>query len=173
MATDPAEPSRKTKKNLPVWLLVTILVTLAVGVVIGLLLQNVLSSQQVSLSGPGLISFVFTVALGASAIILAIITMFLSRQAEDALIKRSDEGIRLQTDVFVRTTEVLSTIQTSTGVTEKRLEDLITGRANIIAQEIIDKPFRGKSELDDETIEKLKRGSRCYLEIRTPSLSEQ
>ena len=156
MTNEHIQPLPKEKTTLPIWLLTTILITLVIGGVAGLLLQNVLSSHQFSLSGPGLISFVFTVALGAASIILAIITMILSRQAEDALVRRSDEGIRLQSDVFVRTNEVLSKIQASTGVTEKRIEDIISGRTNIIAQEVLEKSLHGRLELDGQTIEKLK-----------------
>lgn len=154
--TSSVEPKPKNKTELPIWLLTTIFITLIVGVIAGLLLRNMFSSHQVSLSGPGLISFVFTVALGAASIILAIITVILSRQAEDALIRRSDEGIRLQSDVFVKTNEVLSKIQASTGVTEKRIEDIISGRTNIIAQEVFEKSFTGKRDLSEQTIEKLK-----------------
>jgi len=156
LTTNPEELKMKTKTALPIWLLTTIFITLVVGVVSGLLLRNMFSSHQVSLSGPGLISFVFTVALGAASIILAIITMILSRQAEDALTRRSDEGIRLQSDVFVKTNEVLSKIQASTGVTEKRIEDIISGRTNIIAQEVLEKSFPGKRDLSEKAIEKLK-----------------
>jgi hypothetical protein len=157
MSEEATEQSVKEKKSVPVWLLTTVLVTLIIGVVAGSIAQNVLSKQQVSMSAPDLISFVFTVALGAASIILAIITIVLSRKAEDALIRRSDEGIRLQNDVFVRTNEVLSRIQSSTGVTEKRIEDIISGRTNIIAQEVLDKSLHGKPELRGPAFDKLRQ----------------
>ena len=145
-------PQRYTSK-VPVWLLLTIGLVLVVGIVCGLLLNNFLDSKQITFGTESLISFVFTIALGAAAIILAVITIVLSRFSEDALTQRSDEGIRLQTEVFAKTTEVLSRIQASTGVTEKRIEDIISGRY-VIAQEVISKTLpesrlgMGKEQVD-------------------------
>lgn len=142
--------------HIPTWLLVTVLIAFAFGLTAGLMLQTILLKDQVTLSPVSVISFVFTVALGGASIILAIITMALSRQAEEALTRRSDEGIRLQNDVFVRTNEVLSRIQTSTGVTEKRIEDIISGRTAVIAQEVLDKSLHGKSRLSSDVVERIK-----------------
>lgn len=144
-------------RQIPIWLLATVLITFIVGVVVVLLVQSILLKNQLTLSPVAVISFVFTVALGAAAIILAIMTTILSRQAEEALMKRSDEGIKLQNDVFVRTNEVLSKIQASTGVTEKRIEDIISGRTSIIAQEVLDKSLHGETALSGEMLERLKK----------------
>ena len=145
-------------KAVPVWLLVTILVTFVLGFILGLIAVNFLSDNQMRCSTASIGSFVCTGAVGAAAIILAGITIVLSRSAEDALVKRSDEGIRLQNEVFVRTSEVLSKIQASTGVTEKRLEDIISGRTAVIAEKTFEKSFpSGEGELSKESEDRLKK----------------
>lgn len=145
-------------KSVPIWLLITVALAFIVGLVCGLLLVNVLAGSQTSLSTTSIISLTFTVALGAASIILASITIVLSRSAEEALIRRSDEGIRLQNEAFVRTNEVLSKIEASTGVTEKRLEDVIAGRTSLIAEEAFEKSVgKGEMSLSQETEERLKK----------------
>jgi len=157
LSTETIDKSQKSMAKMPIWLLLTIGLVLVVGLVCGLLLNNFLDSKQITFGTESLISFVFTIALGAAAIILAVITIVLSRFSEDALIRRSDEGIRIQTDVFAKTTEVLSRIQASTGVTEKRLEDIIAGRTTVIAQEAISKNLPGsQSGMNKAQIDKLR-----------------
>lgn len=46
------------------------------------------------------------------------------------------KGIRLQNEVFVRTTDALQRIESSTGVTEKRIEDIISGRVGDLSHQI-------------------------------------
>jgi len=149
MIEEESEALDRKRLSVPIWLLITICITFLIGLVAGLVINKLLSPEQISFSTVALISFVFTVALGASAIILAVITIVLSRNAEDALIRRSDEGIRLQNDVFVRTSEVLSKIQASTGVTEKRIEDIIAGRTGPLVEEAV-----AKSKLDEAGVSK-------------------
>ncbi|MGB7060861.1 MAG: hypothetical protein WBF13_00730 [Candidatus Zixiibacteriota bacterium] len=155
--TDKEQKSRSVK-SVPVWLLITVALAFAVGLVSGLVIMNLTTASGRTLSTTSIIAFTFTVALGAAAIILASLTIVLSRSAQDALIKRSDEGIRLQNDVFVKTSEVLSTIQASTGVTEKRLEDIISGRTGVIAQEVFERSFpKGETSLSLEAEDRLKK----------------
>lgn len=143
---------------IPSWLLITVIISLIVGFVAGFILNNLLVEKQLTFSTASVISFVFTVALGGCSIILAIVTTILSKQAETSLVRRSEEGIKLQTDIFVRTNEVLSKIQSSTGVTEKRIEDIISGRTAIIAQEVIDKSMpMGAERFTAEFQEKIKK----------------
>jgi len=152
------EQESRSVKSLPIWLLITVGLAFVVGLVSGLVIVNLTTASGTTLSTTSIISFTFTVALGAAAIILASITILLSRSAEDALIKRSDEGIRLQNDAFVRTSEVLSKIQASTGVTEKRLEDIISGRTGVIAQEVFERSFpMGETSLSLEAEDRLKK----------------
>jgi|GEM_PF-6245047 len=127
---------KKNAASIPVWVVIIVIIALAVGIIAGTVGMSIFAKQQMLFTTSSIISFVFTVALGAAAVILAIITIVLSRHAEDALVRRSDEGIKLQQDVFVRTNEVLSTIKASTGVTEKRIEDIISGRVGDISHQI-------------------------------------
>lgn len=157
MTTKNNEEIRKKRLQLPVWLVITVAITLVLGLVGGLVISKLLSQRQISFSVVSLISFVFTIALGAAAVILATITIVLSRHAEDALIRRSDEGIKLQNEVFVRTSEVLSKIQASTGVTEKRLEDIISGRTAPIVQEAVAKSKLAEAGLDKQAIDKISK----------------
>jgi len=157
MTTKTNEEIRKKGLQLPVWLVITVAITLVLGLVGGLVISKLLSQHQISFSVVSLISFVFTIALGAAALILATITIVLSRYAEDALIRRSDEGIKLQNEVFVRTSEVLSKIQASTGVTEKRLEDIISGRTTPIVQEAVAKSKLAEAGLDKQVIDKISK----------------
>lgn len=60
------------------------------------------------------------------------------------MIARSDESIRLQNEVFVRTTDALQRIESSTGVTEKRIEDMISGQAGLISQRVADRAVTDK-----------------------------
>jgi hypothetical protein len=125
------------------------------GVVV---VQGLLSRAEVSLSVRELVPFVFTIALGAASVTLAAVAMAMSRSAEDALVRRSDEGIRLQTETHVRTNEVLSQIQASTGVTEKRIEDIIAGRTGVVAKEVVarslEKAGTPVSDVDADAISK-------------------
>ncbi len=157
MTTKTDEEIREKRLQLPVWLVITVAITLVLGLVGGLVISTLLSQRQISFSVVSLISFVFTIALGSAAIILATITIMLSRYAEDALIRRSDEGIKLQNEVFVRTSEVLSKIQASTGVTEKRLEDIISGRTTPIVQEAVAKSKLAEAGLDKQVIDKISK----------------
>ena len=157
MTTATNEEIRKKRLQLPVWLVITVAITLVLGLVGGLVISTLLSQRQISFSVVSLISFVFTIALGSAAIILATITIVLSRHAEDALIRRSDEGIKLQNEVFVRTSEVLSKIQASTGVTEKRLEDIISGRTAPIVQEAVAKSKLAEAGLNKQVIDKISK----------------
>lgn len=157
MIEEESEGLDRKRLSVPIWLLITICITFLIGLVAGLVINKLLGPEQISFSTVALISFVFTVALGASAIILAVITIVLSRNAEDALIRRSDEGIRLQNNVFVRTSEVLSKIQASTGVTEKRLEDIIAGRTVPLVQEAVAKSKLDEAGLSKDAVDKISK----------------
>lgn len=100
------------------------------------LLQNSLAPGALSFSTPELINFVLSVLLSGAAIVLAISAIILGKVSERAMIQRSDESIRLQNEVFQKTTDALQRIESSTGVTEKRIEDMISGRAGDLSQKI-------------------------------------
>lgn len=157
MTSSSAHAPASRGPRVSLWAIAAVAVSLTVGLAAGLSIRNLLSAEEIHFSTAGIVSFVFTVALGGSAIILAVITIVLSRGAEDALIRRSDEGIRLQNDVFVRTNEVLSRIQASTGVTEKRIEDIIAGRTSVIAAEVVEKSLPAESGVSKQFIEKISK----------------
>jgi hypothetical protein len=106
----------------------------------------------------------------------------LGKFSEDALIRRSDESIRLQNDVFLKTTDALQRIESSTGVTEKRLEDIVSGRVGAISQsiaEIATSQPRGKSPRDLEEqirksiLEELRPAASVSREMRQAAFEEQ
>lgn len=150
-----------------------VVIAFGIGFVIALFLQNFLAKQDITLTTQQLILLVFTVAVGAASVILAVVAIVISRKAEESLTRRSEEGIRLQNEVFLRTNEVLSKIQTSTGLTEKRLDDIITGRAGVIAQAALDKSL-GMPEpiLTKEMAQKIKEDlARSIKEELVPLIS--
>lgn len=98
--------------------------------------QNIGTGGALSFSTPELISFVLSVLLSGASIFLAVSAIALGKFSEQAMIQRSDESIRLQNEVFQKTTEALQRIESSTGVTEKRIEDIISGRVGDLSQKI-------------------------------------
>ncbi len=109
----------------------TIVITVAafvLGIVSVFLINNLFAKEQIVWSTGALLSLVSTVALGAASVTLTWVAHRISRDSEEKLM-----------DVFLKTNEALSSIQTSTGVTEKRMEDLISGRASVFAAEVMER----------------------------------
>ncbi len=119
--------------------LVTVAISLVIGGVGAMVLRNALESEAIAFSTPALITLLFGISLSLASIVLAIAAISLGRNSESAMTRRSDESIRLQNEVFTKTTEALARIESSTGVTEKRIEDIISGRAGIISDRITEK----------------------------------
>lgn len=115
----------------------TVIFAFSLGVIAALLVSNSQTPSVISFSTTELIGFVLSVILSGASIVLAISAIALGKSSEKSVIERSDESIRLQNEVFVRTTEALQRIEASTGVTEKRIEDIITGRVGDISQKIV------------------------------------
>jgi len=122
-----------------------IVFSFSLGLIGALLISNSQSASTTSFSTTELIGFVMSVILSGASIVLAISAIALGRSSERAVIDRSDESIRLQNEVFVRTNEALQRIEASTGVTEKRIEDIITGRVGDISQKIAGLASEGAS----------------------------
>src|SRR6266851_9041264 len=76
-----------------------------VGVVLSLVYKNAQASETISFSTASLITFLFGIALSAASIVLAVAAITLGKASEQAMIRRSDESIRLQNEVFIKTTE--------------------------------------------------------------------
>lgn len=98
--------------------------------------QNITGNDVLTFSTPELINFVLSVVLSGASTLLAVAAIALGKFSEQAMIQRSDESIRIQNEVFQKTTEALQRIESSTGVTEKRIEDIISGRVGDISQKI-------------------------------------
>ncbi len=107
-----------------------------VGIIVALLFSNASISTPTTFSTTQLIGFVLTVILSGASIVLAISAIALGKSSEQSVIQRSDESIRLQNEVFQKTTDALQRIESSTGVTEKRIEDIISGRVGDLSQKI-------------------------------------
>jgi hypothetical protein len=123
-----------TYSNIGIGLLIFIL-----GIVATLIFQNFSTGEKITFSTASLVSFLFGIALSAASIVLAIAAITLGKVSERIMIERSDESIRLQNDVFVKTTEAFQRIESLTGVTAKRIEDIIAGRAGDISHKLAGK----------------------------------
>lgn len=122
-----------------------------------MIIENYLLSEKVEFDTLGLLGFVFSIIFAGASIVLAITAISLGRSSEMAMINRSEKSIELQNEVYIKTTETLKKIESSTGVTEKRIEDIIAGRVGDIASKLVDdKIVVGK---DKEILEKELRRS--------------
>ncbi|WP_340004434.1 hypothetical protein MHH52_21885 [Paenibacillus sp. FSL K6-0276] len=110
-------------------------ISFLLGIICLIIIQNI-NSEEVVLGTTEIINFVFSVALSTASIILAITAIYLGKSSEKVMVNRSDDSIRLQNEVFRLTTEALNRIQSSTGVTEKRIEDIISGRVGDISTKL-------------------------------------
>lgn len=108
----------------------------SLGFISALLLANTQQNETTNFSTTELIGFTLSVVLSGASIVLAIAAIALGKSSEQAVIRRSDESIRLQNEVFTKTTEALQRIESSTGVTEKRIEDIISGRVGDISHQV-------------------------------------
>jgi len=154
-----------------------LILVFVLGLIIALLLQNTKTDAQTTFTTTELIGFVLSVILSGASIVLAVSAIALGKSSEQAVIKRSDESIRLQTDVFIKTTEALQRIEASTGVTEKRIEDIISGRVGDISHSIAELTSRSRKgaalsqdELEKEIRESILSGVR---EKRSPEDEEK
>ena len=141
-----------------------------------LLFMNTFDAGQVTFSVTGIISFVFGIALSAASIVLAVAAITLGRASERATTERSDESIRLQNEVFAKTTEALSRIESSTGVTEKRIEDIIAGRAGAIAERLVEHRqigSRSREEIEREIRESVRSELPASLRMQIEPKSKE
>jgi hypothetical protein len=124
---------------------VAIIVSLLVGAVATLITVKVTNVSTETFTASELITFIFGAVLSAASIVLAISAISLGRLSEQAMIERSDESIKLQNEIYAMTTDALGRIESSTGVTEKRIEDIISGRAGAISDRIVDRLIEDRS----------------------------
>jgi len=107
----------------------------ALGCLTAWLFRFFFSGTPVSLSAEAFVSLVFTVAVGAASLVLAVLAINFGRLSERIITERADKSIdiqmrlfekslALQTQLFDKTMSTLEAIGRSTGVTEQRLGDL-------------------------------------------------
>jgi hypothetical protein len=129
---------KSTKKNSVSYsTLFIIIISIFIGVFATLFIIKTFDIKPESFTVAELITFLFGIALSAASIVLAIAAISLGKASEQIMINRSDASIKLQNEVFLQTTEALQRIESSTGVTEKRIEDIISGRAGAISDKIV------------------------------------
>lgn len=124
------------KWNVSLAQLTMALVWLFLGAALAELVRNISGAEKVTFSTTELVGFVLSVVLSAASIVLAIAAIWLGKISELSMVRRSDESIRMQNEVYIKTTEALKRIESSTDVTEKRIEDIIAGRAGDISHRI-------------------------------------
>lgn len=107
-----------------------------VGLIVGLFAIGAQSSAATSLTPMALIGFVISVLLGGASIVLAVVAISLGRTSENVLVARGDDSLRLQTEIYTKTADALQKIASSTDVTEKRIEDMISGRVSDISHDL-------------------------------------
>jgi|GEM_PF-4222498 hypothetical protein len=95
-----------------------------VAILVALLFQSMLKNASLTLSTVDLLNLVFSSALSVSSIFLAITAIILSKRSEEIIINRATESRDLQSTLFTRTIEVLARIESSSGINEKRIDDL-------------------------------------------------
>ncbi len=148
------EKTQETSKQKQEWSVTykqlgVIILAFSLGIIAALLFSNASVSTTTTFSTTQLISFVLTVILSGASIVLAISAISLGKSSEQSVIQRSDESIRLQNEVFQKTMDALQRIESSTGVTEKRIEDIISGRVGDLSQKIAGRIATDKQEAQE------------------------
>jgi hypothetical protein len=140
MDTQPARPpaivsdgsSRKVYYRLG-----ALLLSFALGALSVFVVRYLFSGKGLQLAPDVFISLVFTVALGAASMVLALLAINFGRISERVITERADRSIEiqmslfeksldLQTRLFDKTMSTLESIGRSTGVTEQRLGDMVS-----------------------------------------------
>ena len=159
----PEQSWREDTRGVPYRVLGATAAAFILGSATVLLLQNAARAENLTFSTVGLLTFLFSIALASASIVLSVTAIGLGRASEQAMIARSDDSIRLQNEIFVRTTDALQRIQSSTGVTEKRIEDIISGRAGAISQRVAERAVtdqlitgRGRKQLERELTDSIR-----------------
>jgi len=152
-----------------------LLISFLSGIVATLLFINASFPTMTSFKTLDLIGFTLSVVLSGASIVLAFAAINLGKNFEIILMNRSDESIRLQNDVYIKTTEALNRIESSTGVTEKRIEDIISGRAGDLSQKIAEstKQGAGPKEIEEQIKQSFRESLDEGLNLKTDEKSNQ
>ena len=148
-----------------------LMIVFVIGYITALLFKNSESSTASTFTTVELIGFVMSVVLSGASIVLAIAAIALGKSSEQSVVRRSDESIRLQNEVFLKTTEALTRIEASTGVTEKRIEDIIAGRVGDISKQVAEEVSGGKNNVTSEDIDNLETRLRNSLQKTISSIN--
>jgi hypothetical protein len=114
---------------------------LLIGLILLQLFNNHLAGEKVTLSTVEIISFILGTALSISSIVLSLMAIVLSKITEETIADLVTEGKDLQHQIFSKNQEVLSKLESSTGITEKRIDD--------IARAVSAVPRSAKNSQDD------------------------
>lgn len=138
------------------WLIARVVVSLGLGMGIAFIIQNILGKEQIVFSTLDLINLFLSFVLSGGSIVLAITAINLGKFSEKAITDRSDKSIELQTTIHNQTIETLRRIASSTGITEKRLEDFMKMDRSVdkAVQDTFPNP-KTLSELDRNKISEL------------------
>ena len=113
------------------------IVSFAAGSLSALAGRYLLLGKALQLNPDTFISLVFTVAIGAASLVLALLAINYGRVSEKVITERADRSIEiqmnlfeksldLQTRLFDKTMSTLESIGRSTGVTEQRMADIFS-----------------------------------------------
>ncbi len=112
-------------------------VSFVTGSLAALAVRYLLFGKALQLNPDTFISLVFTVAIGAASLVLALLAINYGRVSEKVITERADRSIEiqmnlfeksldLQTRLFDKTISTLESIGRSTGVTEQRMADIFS-----------------------------------------------
>lgn len=115
-----------------------------VGLITALLFDNAQVGESTTFTTTELVGFVLAVILSGASIVLAVSAIAFGKTSEQAVVCRSDESIKSQNEVFLKTMEALQQIEARAESTGKRFEDIITSRIDDISRKIAKYALRGK-----------------------------
>jgi len=131
-------------------------ISLLIGLVAGLYISVSQTGETTTLTPMELIGFLVSILIGGASLVLAVVAISLGKMSERTLTTRGDDHLRLQTEIYTKTTEALQKIAASTDVTEKRIEDMIQGRVSDISHDLA-KTFRGPQRSPEDTEKEIRR----------------
>lgn len=131
-------------KSIKITYLSYLIIFFILGIALTLFVQKILSNESINFSSLDLITFTFSIALSGASIVLAISAIDLGKKSEQLMMIQNEESIDLQNKIFIKTSETLQKIGTSTGITEKRIEDITSGKVGIIAENVANKMLEEK-----------------------------
>ncbi len=157
-----------TNKHISIKTLIIIICSFLLGIVSLKLFENYISKEQSIYSTIDIISLVLTLLVSGASIVLAVAAVQLGKMSEIAIIKRNDESIHLQNQIFMNTTEALIKIQNSTGITEKRIEDIIAGRVTGMSEKIANLAYEKNGYINkDELVKEIESSLLSAINSKT------